>query len=228
MSTVGLLPAALQGIDIKEMLGGASLMDEATRNNTLKSNLAALLVLCWYWASDGVESKDMAILPYKDSLLLFRKETLRCIAWALKRIPMGQQLLAFEDEKDVTLIELAGMLDTPREEVQDAILPCTNVGIRVVIVAGDDKTTAKSLCRKIGAFDHLEEFVGYSYTTSKFEEIPALQKTIALQRFALFTRVEPSLPVFASTKQLKFLGPAPIQIAVKLGPNDLRSQDAAA
>ncbi|GMH18139.1 hypothetical protein Nepgr_019980 [Nepenthes gracilis] len=68
--------------------------------------------------------------------------------------------------------------------------------------AGDNKTTAKSLCRKIGAFDHLEEFVGYSYTASEFEKPPALQKTIALQRLAAFTRVEPSLPVFASTKQL--------------------------
>ncbi|KAJ0239709.1 Glucose-6-phosphate isomerase 1 [Hirschfeldia incana] len=73
MSAVGLLPAALQGIDIREMLAGAAIMDEATRTTTLKNNPAALLAMCWYWASDGVGSKDMVILPYKDSLLLFSR-----------------------------------------------------------------------------------------------------------------------------------------------------------
>ncbi|KAJ0984714.1 hypothetical protein J5N97_003070 [Dioscorea zingiberensis] len=73
MSAVGLLPAALQSIDIKEMLAGASLMDEANRTTEVKNNPAALLALCWYWASDGVGSKDMVVLPYKDSLLLFSR-----------------------------------------------------------------------------------------------------------------------------------------------------------
>lgn len=73
MSAVGLLPAALQGIDIREMLVGASLMDEANRNIVVKNNPAALLALCWYWATDGVGSKDMVVLPYKDSLLLFSR-----------------------------------------------------------------------------------------------------------------------------------------------------------
>ncbi|KAI3940259.1 hypothetical protein MKW92_028487 [Papaver armeniacum] len=73
MSAVGLLPAALQGIDIRGMLDGASLMDEANRTTVLKDNPAALLALCWYWASGGVGAKDMVVLPYKDSLLLFSR-----------------------------------------------------------------------------------------------------------------------------------------------------------
>ncbi|THU47273.1 hypothetical protein C4D60_Mb09t13760 [Musa balbisiana] len=62
-----------QGIDIKEMLVGASLMDEANRTTVVRNNPAALLAVCWYWASDGVGSKDMVVLPYKDSLLLFSR-----------------------------------------------------------------------------------------------------------------------------------------------------------
>ncbi|XP_051126513.1 glucose-6-phosphate isomerase 1, chloroplastic [Andrographis paniculata] len=73
MSAVGLLAAALQGIDIKEMLAGAALMDEATRSTVLRNNPAALLALCWYWATGGVGAKDMVVLPYKDSLLLFSR-----------------------------------------------------------------------------------------------------------------------------------------------------------
>ncbi|XP_040367488.1 glucose-6-phosphate isomerase 1, chloroplastic [Rosa chinensis] len=73
MSAVGLLPAALQGIDIKEMLAGGKLMDEANRTTVVKNNPAALLALCWYWATDGLGSKDMVVLPYRDSLLLFSR-----------------------------------------------------------------------------------------------------------------------------------------------------------
>lgn len=73
MSAVGLLPAALQGIDIHQMLAGAKEMDDATRISELKNNPAALLALSWYFAGNGKGEKDMVVLPYKDSLLLFSR-----------------------------------------------------------------------------------------------------------------------------------------------------------
>lgn len=73
LSSVGLLPAALQGIDIQSMLDGAKEMDEATRVPDLRNNPAALLALCWYYAGNGKGEKDMVMLPYKDSLLLFSR-----------------------------------------------------------------------------------------------------------------------------------------------------------
>ncbi|BAY19217.1 glucose-6-phosphate isomerase [Nostoc sp. HK-01] len=73
MSTVGLVPAALQGIDIRAMLDGAKEMDDATRIPDIKKNPAALLALSWYYAGDGKGKKDMVVLPYKDSLALFSR-----------------------------------------------------------------------------------------------------------------------------------------------------------
>ncbi len=73
MSAVGLLPAALQGIDIRAMLAGAKEMDAATRVPRLKDNPAALLALSWYFAGNGRGEKDMVVLPYKDSLMLFSR-----------------------------------------------------------------------------------------------------------------------------------------------------------
>jgi glucose-6-phosphate isomerase len=73
LSAVGLLDAALQGIDIRAMLAGAKEMDAATRVPDLKQNPAALLALSWYYAGNGKGEKDMVILPYKDSLLLFSR-----------------------------------------------------------------------------------------------------------------------------------------------------------
>jgi glucose-6-phosphate isomerase len=73
LSAVGLLPAALQGIDIRAMLAGAKEMDVATRVADLKTNPAALLALGWYYSGNGRGEKDMVVLPYKDSLLLFSR-----------------------------------------------------------------------------------------------------------------------------------------------------------
>jgi glucose-6-phosphate isomerase len=73
LSAVGLLDAALQGINIRAMLAGAKEMDIATRVPNLKENPAALLALSWYAAGNGKGEKDMVILPYKDSLLLFSR-----------------------------------------------------------------------------------------------------------------------------------------------------------
>jgi glucose-6-phosphate isomerase len=73
LSAVGLLPAALQGLDIDGLLGGAAACDEATRRHDLQSNPAALMALMWYHATDGKGRKDMVVLPYKDRLLLFSR-----------------------------------------------------------------------------------------------------------------------------------------------------------
>ena len=67
------MPAALQGIDIDEMLIGAKEMDEATRVKSLKDNPSALLALAWFYSGNGKGEKDMVVLPYKDSLLLFSR-----------------------------------------------------------------------------------------------------------------------------------------------------------
>ena len=72
-SAVGLLPAALQGIDVPALLEGARLCDAATRTTNTRSNPAALLALMWHHATDGRGTKDMVILPYKDRLLLFSR-----------------------------------------------------------------------------------------------------------------------------------------------------------
>ncbi len=73
LCAVGLLPAALQGLDIQAMLDGAAEMDTVTRKSTTVENPAALLALMWHYATDGRGTKDMVVLPYKDRLLLFSR-----------------------------------------------------------------------------------------------------------------------------------------------------------
>ena len=56
-AAVGLLPAALQGIDIDHLLAGAKQMDDLTRNSDFTKNPAAMLALSWHYLTDGKGQK---------------------------------------------------------------------------------------------------------------------------------------------------------------------------
>ena len=73
LSTVGLVPMALQDIDFTEMLAGAKEMDEKTRIPDAQQNAAMRLALAWHHEGNGKGERDMVVLPYKDSLVLFSK-----------------------------------------------------------------------------------------------------------------------------------------------------------
>jgi glucose-6-phosphate isomerase len=72
-SAVGLLPAAIQGFDIDNVISGAARTDAQTRIRDLRQNPAAMLALAWFASVNGKGEKDMVILPYKDRLELFSK-----------------------------------------------------------------------------------------------------------------------------------------------------------
>lgn len=94
LSAVGLLPAALQGIDIQAMLDGAAAMDDVTRVPNTAQNPAALLALMWHFATDGRGAKDMVVLPYKDRLLLFSRYLQQLIMESLgKELDLGGQVV---------------------------------------------------------------------------------------------------------------------------------------
>jgi len=62
-SAVGLLPAALQGLDVDAFLEGARAMDDATLLPDLARNPAALLAAAWHVEGAGRGRRDMVILP---------------------------------------------------------------------------------------------------------------------------------------------------------------------
>jgi len=73
LSAVGLLPAALQGINVNLILNGAKCCDIVTRSNNVNDNPSAMLALMWFYSGAGHGSRAMVVLPYKDRLELFSK-----------------------------------------------------------------------------------------------------------------------------------------------------------
>src|SRR6266496_4907643 len=91
----------------------------------------------------------------------------------------------------MTLAAVVAMLDPPRPEVAEAINRCHNAGIRVVVITGDNKHTAESICRQIGVFTPDENLSGKSYTGREFDEMSLEQQLHVAQTANLFSRTEP-------------------------------------
>lgn len=52
--------------------------------------------------------------------------------------------------QDLTFIGLVTLLDPPRRDVKPSILKCKDAGIRVIMVTGDQKDTARYIAREVG------------------------------------------------------------------------------
>jgi glucose-6-phosphate isomerase len=108
LSAVGLLPAALQGLDIDGMVAGARACDALTRTPELRTNPAALLALVWNFCGNGKGDKNMVVLPYKDRLELFSKYLQQLIMESLgkeldrdnKRVHQGLTVLGNKGSTD--------------------------------------------------------------------------------------------------------------------------------
>ncbi|CAM1507257.1 Fc.00g068980.m01.CDS01 [Cosmosporella sp. VM-42] len=94
-------------------------------------------------------------------------------------------------EQNMTFLGMVGMLDPPREEVPLSIQRCKDAGIRVIVITGDNRNTAESICRQIGVFGEHEVLVGKSYTGREFDELSHSEQLQAAKRASLFSRVEP-------------------------------------
>ena len=102
-------------------------------------------------------------------------------------------------ESDMTFVGMVGILDPPRPECKPAIEACRVAGISVIMITGDNKTTAEAISQKLGILAPSGSHSENSFTGQEFEALSQERKVEVLQKImekrdvegAVFSRTEP-------------------------------------
>ncbi len=81
-------------------------------------------------------------------------------------------------EKDMTFLGLTGIMDPPREEVPEAIKKCKAAGIRVKMVTGDNKETARAIAKMIDLSDNPRVITGEEIDNMTEKELKDVIKDV--------------------------------------------------
>ncbi|KAH7578082.1 hypothetical protein ACOSP7_000786 [Xanthoceras sorbifolium] len=96
-------------------------------------------------------------------------------------------------ESDLVFVGVVGLRDPPRDEVDKAIEDCRRAGIKVMVITGDNKSTAEAICREIKLFSKDEDLSGRSFTGKEFMALSPSQQieTLSKPGGKVFSRAEP-------------------------------------
>eukprot|EP00928_Gymnodinium_smaydae_P037130 TRINITY_DN25819_c0_g5_i1.p1 TRINITY_DN25819_c0_g5~~TRINITY_DN25819_c0_g5_i1.p1 ORF type:complete len:1039 (+),score=284.02 TRINITY_DN25819_c0_g5_i1:96-3212(+) len=103
-------------------------------------------------------------------------------------------------EDDMTFVGMVGILDPPRPECRAAIKECFVAGISVIMITGDNKTTAEAIATNLGILNgSTGDGELKSLTGKEFEDLPDAKKAEVLKKImerkgvegAVFSRTEP-------------------------------------
>ncbi|KAA8499524.1 Sarcoplasmic/endoplasmic reticulum calcium ATPase 3 [Porphyridium purpureum] len=154
-------------------------------------------------AAEVVVLQDETRTAIMDAVVQWSSErALRCLALAMRPgnaieeqlqvIDVSDSASVMQLESGLTFVGVVGMLDPPREEVKDSIMKCRDAGVRVIVITGDNKLTAASICRMIGVFEKDESLEGKVYTGAELDQMTLAERQTAVVEASLFARVEPS------------------------------------
>jgi len=104
------------------------------------------------WDPAGVRpltDEDRKVIAAKNDE--YARQALRVLGFACREgLPKKKHYEMEELEQDLTFVGLAGMMDPPRPEVEQALAECRTAGIKVIMITGDYGVTAESVARRIG------------------------------------------------------------------------------
>ena len=91
-------------------------------------------------------------------------------------------------ENNLTYCGMVGMIDPPRPEVYDAIKKCRKANIKVIMVTGDHKLTAKAIGKELDILDTGDRIIdGEEFAALTKEELEE-----QIENIKIFARVSPS------------------------------------
>ncbi|XXG54923.1 hypothetical protein AAC387_Pa03g2688 [Persea americana] len=190
------------GVIVKSKTGGNMLLVKGAVENLLERSVYVQLRDGSIVSLDST-SKDRIL----EALHEMSTNALRCLGFAYKKDlsdfatydgeyhPAHKLLLDPSNyqsiESDLIFVGLVGLRDPPRGEVYKAIEDCRAAGIRVMVITGDNKSTAEAICREIGVFGPEEDLSTKSITGREFMNHPKRKQYLRQSGGLLFSRAEP-------------------------------------
>lgn len=154
-SPVGLLPLALQGIDVHELLEGACQCDALTRCRETRKNPAALMALMWYLRTKGRGGQSMVVLPYKDRLELLGRYLQQLVMESLgKEKDLGGTTVC----QGITVYGNKGTADQ-HAFMQQLLEGPNDFFVEFIEVLKDRKTPSPKIAEDSSSGDYLQAFL---------------------------------------------------------------------
>lgn len=122
----------------------------------------------------------------EDKIIEMSKQGLRVIAVGQMILHSKADIPATLKECTLSLCGMVGLADPPRESVKEDIKTCTNAGVRVVMITGDNGITASSIAKQINMPNCDKIITGDELNQMSDEELQERVKDVSI-----FSRVIP-------------------------------------
>ena len=129
---------------------------------------------------------DEIINKYKEIETNMSEESLKVLAFAFKKVTkeIKDEDDYFKEEKDFTLVGLAGFKDPIRKNIKESIDKCKEAGINVIMLTGDNLQTAMTIAKEAGICAKEDECINASTLTKE-----DISKNI--NKYKVYARVSP-------------------------------------
>ncbi len=149
-----------------------------------KGSLDSIINNCSSYIIDN-KIKNMTN-EYKEKIYELEKElsleSLRILAFAYKDYDIDNP------EKEMVFVGLIGMMDPPRESVNNAIGLCSKSGIRPIMITGDSLRTAIAIAKQVGIVDSASKAIEGKY----IEKMTDDELIEAVDKYQVYARITPN------------------------------------
>lgn len=113
------------------------------------------------------------------------EDGLRVVAVCQKKNIEDIESFSVQDESKMSLVGFIGFLDPPKESAALAIEKLNNVGIKVIVLTGDNAAVTKSICKKVNI--NTNKII----TGSQIDKLPDIGVARILRKSNVFVKLSP-------------------------------------
>lgn len=149
-----------------------------------KGSLDSVINKCTHYLKDN--ELYMMSPEYREEIFKIEKEqstkSLRLLAFAYKNKDIDNP------EEDMIFIGLIGMMDPPRETVNNAIFICHKAGLKPIMITGDSINTAIAIAKDVNIIDSPDKAIEGKYIDKMTDE----ELKEAVKKYQVYARISPN------------------------------------